>query len=150
MIIEKCCFNFQTLLRQAIAKGAAVIRNAQVQPDKHIVFLEVLSLALLPKEEIEATFQEIEAEARKKFKDFDQIFDSFFRYFETNWLRRRGVDDFCVFEQSIRTNNSEESYHAILIRKMRNVSPTPQRFIGNNVIKCTRYAVSSKRPSVMH
>lgn len=120
------------MLRQAIAKGAAVTRNAEVQPDKHMVYLKVLTLAFLPKNEIEPTFYEIEKETQAMYADFDQIFNDFFRYVESYWLQKRGVEDFCIFDQSIRSNNSEESYHSILIGRMRNVRPTPQRFISKN------------------
>lgn len=119
----------QALFRQAIAKGAATRRNAKDNPEKHMVLLRVMALALLPPTEIRDVFLEIVKDTNERFPKHN--FNAFFNYVEEYWLDRRGVDTFCVFEQAIRTNNAIESYHRDLNSMMHMKRPTVWHFIGN-------------------
>lgn len=85
-----------------------------------------MALALLQAEEIETQFINIKQEAHKRFND---QFDNFFDYYESYWIKNRGVSSFCVFGQINRTNNVIESYHRDLHLKTKSVRPTVWKLI---------------------
>lgn len=106
--------------------GVAVKRNSINEPEKYLILLKVMALALLPEESILTEILNIQKDALI----FGGLFDEFFLYFEKYWISQRGLKTFCVFDQLIRTNNAEESYHRDLHIHTQHKRPTIWRLIG--------------------
>ncbi|KAJ8672227.1 hypothetical protein QAD02_003486 [Eretmocerus hayati] len=122
-----CYFHFtQAILRNAIAKGAATRRNLKDNPQRHLIIRMVMALALLPSDTIVKTYEAIKKLAQKKFGTY---FNAFFTYFEEYWIKRRGVERFCVYGKLDRTNNEQESMHRVLNFLFKHRRPHPWQFI---------------------
>ena len=74
---------------------------------------EFNSLALLPAEDIEGGFNGLRARVGE-FPDFEEPLADFCSYHERFWLRQIRPEGFSVFGLDDRTNNTMESYHAVL------------------------------------
>ncbi|KAJ8665906.1 hypothetical protein QAD02_007568 [Eretmocerus hayati] len=101
--------------------------NLQDHPERHLIIRMVMALALLPPDTIVPTYEAIKRIARKKFGNF---FNEFFKYFDDYWIKRRGVERFCVYEKLDKTNNEQESMHKVLNYLFRHRQPHPWQFVG--------------------
>ncbi|KAJ8671871.1 hypothetical protein QAD02_003130 [Eretmocerus hayati] len=75
----------KAILRNAIAIGAATLRNLKDNPQRHLIIRMVMALALLPSDTILKTYEEIKKLAQKEFGTYS---NAFYTYFEEYWMKR--------------------------------------------------------------
>ena len=132
-----CWFHYsQALLKRVRKIGllGAFHRNSDLKRFIH----QLMTLALLPAENVEATFDELRNQRPRLAPDTERKLSDFLRYYERYWLRKITPARLSVFGLPQRTNNSVESFHAVLKRKMGHPHPNFFVFLDilNKLIQC--------------
>ncbi|CAF1427646.1 unnamed protein product [Adineta steineri] len=74
------------------------------------ILRQTMALAYMPSDQIRKLYYDvIKAQQNTVLKDFRKNLRNFFKYFESFWLKK--IHQFCVFGESIRTNNGLEGMH---------------------------------------
>ncbi|CAF4010414.1 unnamed protein product [Adineta steineri] len=74
------------------------------------ILRQTMALAYMPSDQIRKLYYDvIKAQQNTVLKDFCKNLRNFFQYFESFWLKK--IHQFCVFGESIRTNNGLEGMH---------------------------------------
>lgn len=125
--------DFQCIWRNAVRLGFCNPSYNKINlPENHFLIRKLMSLALLPQEEIESEYQRIKSEGLMFFENtrFEDKLRDFFNYFENEWLIGVfKISEWCVFGQRHRTNNMLESYHNQLKNDM-GLRPTGVNFLS--------------------
>lgn len=103
----------KALLRNALKLGLR--RLLENNEEARHLFSLIMTLPLLPGHLIRATYREI---CQSQSQRIRRRFQSFFEYFERQWLTKVRPEVFSVHMLIHRTNNSIESYHKTLKTKL--------------------------------
>ncbi|XP_057325107.1 uncharacterized protein LOC130667497 [Microplitis mediator] len=147
IIARHCYFHYsQAIFRKAQQlKLINKSKNSQTDPDIFIVLHQINRLPLFPPNLIEQAYSVIKEEA---INDFGDMFNTFFDYFESFWLRQITPAGFSVYGmRSDRTNNHLESYHSNLNGRLQK-HPSPNAFI--TVLKEIFVEARSTRKSIIN
>ncbi|CAF1528082.1 unnamed protein product [Adineta ricciae] len=108
-----CAFHYaQSIHRNIQAKGLQdAYRHVEiVRQVLRQVLRQVMALAYVPSDQIRSLYYEfIKKQLNSVPTDVRRNLRTFLNYFESFWLKR--IHQFCVFGESIRTNNSLEGYN---------------------------------------
>lgn len=150
----------QAIIRKAKEIGlCSKFNNKEKNPESHGIFKKVISLALLPAEQIEQGLSHIEElayklgekqdreameEREKKGKkhpgNFSVMWRRFFKYFKDEWMKKVKPQFFSLFDAPVRTNNLLERWHRHLNDQMGG-KPGVQHFISESSL-ISRYLIS--------
>ncbi|CAF1427657.1 unnamed protein product [Adineta steineri] len=104
-----CAFHYAQCVHRNIQSHG--LQNAY-QNNKLIrqILRQTMALAYMPSDQIRKLYYDvIQVQQNTVVKDFRKNLRSFFKYFESFWLKK--IHQFCVFGESIRTNNGLEGMH---------------------------------------
>ncbi|CAF3900606.1 unnamed protein product [Adineta steineri] len=74
------------------------------------ILRQTMALAYVPSDQIRKLYYDcVKVQQNTVLKDFRKNLRNFFKYFESFWLKK--IRQFCVFSESIRTNNGLEGLH---------------------------------------
>ncbi|CAF1049115.1 unnamed protein product [Adineta steineri] len=107
--VQGCTFHYSQALYRNIQKKGLQEAYQEVEIVRQVL-RQIMALGFLPAHEIKKAYEDI---IKPQLKDVPaqpvslrQNLREFFRYFEKEWLKK--VHEFCVFDQSVRTNNALE------------------------------------------
>ena len=132
-----CWFHYsQALLKRVHKTGLLGTFNGNHDLKRFIH--QLMTLALLPAENVEATFHELRNQRPRLAPHTERKLSDFLRYYGRYWLRKITPEILSVFGLPQRTNNSVESFHAVLKRKMGHPHPNFYVFLEilNKLIEC--------------
>ncbi|XP_070072587.1 uncharacterized protein [Drosophila takahashii] len=111
-----CWFHFCQALRRNMSKRKSLlefIRNSKLASSD---FHKILALPLLPLYLIESVFHEIKI--RIFMFDVNNDFRNFLTYFDKQWIKKVGCNNFSVYKENTRTTAAVEGHNGVLGRSV--------------------------------
>jgi len=128
--ISGCFFHYtQAIIRKFRQMGLS--RDARISETMQLILRCLLVLPLLPTEDIKLGSHDIQAIIPEVRDDDRQSAINLTAYVDRQWLRKAtiGPDRLSVHRRRSRTNNGIESYHAMLLRRIKAAHPNLYTFL---------------------
>lgn len=108
-----CWFHYAQSIRRKVASLSELFELVRKNEQIRNIYYKIICLPLLPHQHIEKAFNELALEGLKLTK----AFTPFVKYFQNQWLKRVGAENFSVFLQETRTTCAAEGYNGKLGKK---------------------------------